>query len=65
MIEHFVPLKFTHEEMLFLRKQYSRLIDLQTQEKMDGEASYELFELEDWFGGLEWLVQRVVNATEA
>lgn len=65
MIEHYVPLKLTHEEMTLLRDKFNQLVVLQTQERIEGRAQSELFELEDWFGGLDWLVMRVVHATEA
>lgn len=65
MIEHFVPLKFTHDEMTRMRDAHSRLIDLQTLERIEGRAQVELFDLEDSFGDYEWLVARIVNAAEA
>ena len=65
MIEHYVPLKLTHEEMSTLRDKWSRLVELHTNppEVFTG-ARHEMYELEAWFGALDWLVGRIVNATE-
>ncbi len=65
MIEHYIPLKLNHEELQAMRDDYAELVELQTQEQVQGREAVRLFQLEDQFGAYDWLVARIVNAVEA
>lgn len=66
MIEHYIPLKLTHDEMVRMRDQYTRMVDLQTQDPpLTSDTYRDLWELESAFGDYDWLIARIVNATEA